>query len=78
MAFDITLAIKAIFLASITFIIITAVDDFIDRLLLKTFNLDADKTSTWAILSVIYILFALAVLYLMNQSLPGIIGTDLD
>lgn len=78
MAFDVITAIKAIILASITFIVITSVDEFIDRIFIERLNLDKDKTSTWGALSLIYIFIALIILLVMNQSLNGIIGVDFD
>lgn len=78
MAFDVITAIKAIILASITFIVITSVDEFIDRIFIERLNLDREKTSTWAVLSLIYIFIALIILLVMNQSLDGIIGVDFD
>lgn len=71
---DVKFTLKILILAIIAFLVITAWDEIIDRLIFKTFGLDREKISSWLVIGVISIILLFVLLYAFDIEAHDILG----
>ena len=74
MALDFQLTIKILIIAIVSFLVITAWDEVIDRFMFKYFNLDPEEISSWLIVAVIATFSLFLLLLIFNIEIHDVIG----
>ena len=72
--FNLSLTLKAVFLAAMTWVAITAWDEVFDRTIIRVLNLNKDSIPTWVFIAVVTTVIAVIVLYVFDLNMGDILG----